>query len=307
MTEKTFEAGEVIFKEMSLGNTMYHVLSGSADIYASYGEEQQKKLTEVHEGDNFGEMAILEGWPRSATVIAGSEGIRVKEIDGNELGAFFEEDPMQVRDIMLKMGDRLTALTEDFDEATAVLRSLESNGAEEKKKKGRFSKFHLFSRKKDSYREALSKESAEKRRERTRELTDESVHELKLKKDEVIFRQGEGGTYIYYVITGSVGIYTDYATDKEKRLTVLTAGDFFGEIGMLQRVPRSTTAVALDEETRLDAIGEEDLEDMFKTSPSTVLLMMQHLSSRIRTLTSDYLDLCRRISEMTEEGEGDEE
>lgn len=302
MSVRTFEKGEIVFKEMSLGHSMYHILDGSALVYASYGEEQEKKLTELTVGSNFGEMAILEAWPRSATVVAGENGLTCREIVSEELSAYFKEDPSQVKDIMLKMGERLAELTADYEEAANVLHSLEQ-GSDEKKEssfKAKLKKLTRFA-KKNPYEEALSKESAEKRRERTRELSDESVRELTLKNGEIIFRQGEGGSYIYYVVSGSVGIFTDYGMEKQKRLTRLAAGDFFGEIGMLARVPRSTTAVAMDENTKLDAIGEEDLDGLFQKSPSTVLLMMRHLSNRIRTLTSDYLDTCRKISEYTED------
>lgn len=304
MTVREFEKDAVVFKEMSIGHSMFQVLEGSAIVYASYGEEQEKKLTELKPGSNFGEMSILEAWPRSATVIAGPEGLRCCEITSEELSSYFKEDPSRVKDIMMTMGDRLVELTSDYEDAANILHALE-NGEKGKTEKTKIKKFRLFARKKQ-YDEALSKESAEKRRERKRELSDESIREVNLSNGEVIFRQGEGGSYIYYIVNGSVGIYTDYGMEKQKRLTKLSPGDFFGEIGMLSRIPRSTTAVALEDNTKLDAIGEEDLDDLFQKSPSTVLLMMQHLSGRVRTLTSDYLDTCRKISELTEDKTFDE-
>ena len=300
MAVRSFEKGEIVFKEMSLGHSMFHILEGTALVYASYGEEQEKKLTELKAGSNFGEMSILEAWPRSATVVAGEEGLKCTEITSDELSAYFKEDSSRVKDIMLRMGERLVELTADYDEAANILNSLEQGNGVKKESKIKVRKFRRFA-KKNPYEEALKKESAEKRRERTRELSDESVRELSSKEGDIIFRQGEGGSYIYYLVTGSVGIYTDYGTDLQKRLTTLSPGDFFGEIGMLSRAPRSTTAVSLDNNTKLDAIGEEDLDDLFRKSPSTVLLMMRHLSMRIRTLTSDYLDICRKIRECTED------
>ena len=46
------------------------IRSGGVDVYQGYGSDHQQHLASFGEGDFFGEMALLLGRPRSATIIA---------------------------------------------------------------------------------------------------------------------------------------------------------------------------------------------------------------------------------------------
>ena len=111
-------------------------------------------------------------------------------------------------------------------------------------------------------------------------------------KDEIIFRQGEVSRVMYDVCSGSVGIYTDYDTDNKTQLTVLKAGDFLGEMGMIEAYPRSATAVALEDGTELKEIGESEFSDFFRGQPERLLAIMRQLSQRLRDRTADYEAAC---------------
>ena len=71
------------------------------------------------------------------------------------------------------------------------------------------------------------------------------MKEITFGKDQVIFRQGDTATVMYDILSGKVGIYVDYETEKQKQIAVLEAGEIFGEMGMIEYYPRSATAVAL--------------------------------------------------------------
>jgi CRP-like cAMP-binding protein len=64
-----FEAGETIFKENDLGTEMYIVHEGRVEILKDLSGEQ-RSLAVLEKGDFFGEMAILEDLPRTATARA---------------------------------------------------------------------------------------------------------------------------------------------------------------------------------------------------------------------------------------------
>ena len=83
------------------------------------------------------------------------------------------------------------------------------------------------------------------------------MEERTFSKGEVIFKQGTYQSEMYTILQGKVGIYADYETQQEKKLTELTAGEFFGEMGMMECYPRSATAVALDNESKIQVITPE--------------------------------------------------
>ncbi|MBI4367063.1 MAG: cyclic nucleotide-binding domain-containing protein [Deltaproteobacteria bacterium] len=73
---------------------------------------------------------------------------------------------------------------------------------------------------------------------------------------EVVIREGEIGDALYIVQDGACAVTTRLGSSAQiELLTVLTAGDIFGEIGLLVSQPRSATVTALDlvELLRLDA------------------------------------------------------
>ena len=119
-----------------------------------------------------------------------------------------------------------------------------------------------------------------------------------LKKGEIIFKQGDASTCMYDILWGKVGVYANYGTPDEKLFTVLETEQFFGEMGMIECYPRSATAVALEDNTRVKVITTETFSAYFQESPAKVLMIMQNMSQRIRGLTKDYLEACRAAAEV---------
>lgn len=128
----------------------------------------------------------------------------------------------------------------------------------------------------------------------------------KYNKNEVIFRQGDPANCMFDVCKGSVAIYVDYGTPQEKRLTVIAEKGVFGELGLIECKPRSATAVALSNETELLAVSRETFQEYFRKQPVKVVRIMQNMSKRIRTLTQEYMDVCKTITDMDEQTENKE-
>ena len=66
---RTFQPGEVIFSEFEPGDTFYLIQSGRVELLKIIGDIE-RKLDILQPSEMFGEMAILENSPRSATAIA---------------------------------------------------------------------------------------------------------------------------------------------------------------------------------------------------------------------------------------------
>ena len=76
MSIKTYDKGEIIFKQGDFAEEMYDIISGSVGIYYGYGTENQIQLAVLRSNDFLGEMAMIETYPRSATagIFAGGMG-----------------------------------------------------------------------------------------------------------------------------------------------------------------------------------------------------------------------------------------
>ncbi len=123
-------------------------------------------------------------------------------------------------------------------------------------------------------------------------------------KGEIIFRQSEPGRELYEIKSGRVGIYAAYGTPEEKKLTELEAGRIFGEMAVIDVLPRSATAVAL-EDTEAEAVTGADVQAFFEDRPEKLLEIMRGMSRRLRELTEDYREVCESIGEWkdaTEQG-----
>lgn len=127
------------------------------------------------------------------------------------------------------------------------------------------------------------------------------------KKGEIIFRQGDPADCMYDVRWGSVGIYLNYGTAQEKMLAQIRGNEIFGEMGLVDNVPRSATAVAMEIDTRAEVVTRETFSCYLKERPERVIAVMQSMSKRIRELTADYMEACRAVKEAVETEESGEE
>lgn len=81
MTEKKFDAGEIIFREGDLGDLMYILKRGNVDLKKKVEKGEVVLKTISKPSEFFGEMALIDHRPRSASAIAITE-TTVLSIDG---------------------------------------------------------------------------------------------------------------------------------------------------------------------------------------------------------------------------------
>ena len=98
--------------------------------------------------------------------------------------------------------------------------------------------------------------------------------------DELIYREGELGIEMYVIQDGQVEILKQF-NGQERRLAVLSPGDFFGEMALLEDKPRATSARALGE-VRLVPVNRSTLSTMLKKNPEIAVGMMRKISRRLR-------------------------
>jgi CRP/FNR family transcriptional regulator, cyclic AMP receptor protein len=97
---KVYSAGQTVIEEGTVGTTMYVVLDGEVAIHA--GGQQSVGGS----GTIFGEMALIDDAPRSATVVAMTE-CRLLELDRRRFESLVSETPYFALEVMHVMADRL--------------------------------------------------------------------------------------------------------------------------------------------------------------------------------------------------------
>lgn len=95
-----------------------------------------------------------------------------------------------------------------------------------------------------------------------------------------VFREGELGTEMYIVHEGKVEI-TKEVSGEEKPLAILEKGDFFGEMAILEDLPRAASARAVSD-LKLLSINGSTFDQMLRTNPEIAVRMMRKLSRRLR-------------------------
>jgi CRP-like cAMP-binding protein len=291
--DKIFADGEVIIKEGDQGNSFFQIKEGSAIVYKSYGQTDQVKLTDLKPGQYFGEMAVIESYPRSSTVIANGE-VKAVEIPVEELNSYFTENPDEIINIMKHLGNRVRELTADYDDAKKLLSDIKTSGTENESLLALIQK-HLGWFKSNKGFDKPSAEALRESAEKVSKLEAKNIESYK--KGTIIFKKGEVGKCMYLVHGGSVGIYSNYGEDDQIKLTELYPVACFGEMGMISEEARSATAVSESDDTYVEIIRPDDLEEMFKTSPVKVDMILRHLSYRLRSLSYDYFKICQELIE----------
>ena len=78
--------------EGETGHELFLVLEGSLDVYLSYGSPEERLANTIETFDYFGEMAVLDGEPRSATIVT-RERCRLLVLAGDSLKALIQQMP----------------------------------------------------------------------------------------------------------------------------------------------------------------------------------------------------------------------
>jgi CRP-like cAMP-binding protein len=105
---------------------------------------------------------------------------------------------------------------------------------------------------------------------------------LSVRKGEVLFRKGSEGTTLYMVLEGAIKIVLPSRLGDEMIITIFSEGDFFGEMSLLDEMPRSADAVAVTD-SRLLLLNRREFLAFLKSSEAAIQRILSDLSQRIRS------------------------
>ncbi len=139
------------------------------------------------------------------------------------------------------------------------------------------------------------------------EMADEELDELtdlaqikKLAKDTTIFHAGDPADAVYVVASGRVKVVVTSSDGKEFILTVLGAGQVFGEMALLESTTRSASVITLSA-VELLAINRADFQRLLDSNPRISQRLMAILSRRLRRANAKmeslaYMDVAGRLA-----------
>ena len=104
----SFQPGQAIVERGDPGDAMYIVLSGVAEV------DVGGRYHRLQRGDFFGEMAVLAGKPREATVKA-AEPVEALRIPGDEFQAFLATNPQVATGMLKSLVERLREVQDRLD------------------------------------------------------------------------------------------------------------------------------------------------------------------------------------------------
>jgi CRP/FNR family cyclic AMP-dependent transcriptional regulator len=114
-----------------------------------------------------------------------------------------------------------------------------------------------------------------------REQLAQEVDQVKFDADETIFNEHDKGDALYVVDSGSVRIWVLDEDVKPVTLTELKPGEFFGELAVLDRGPRSTNATAIVE-TTLHRLSSDDFQAFLMEHPDVAIDVICEIGARMR-------------------------
>lgn len=125
----------------------------------------------------------------------------------------------------------------------------------------------------------------------------EYIHTTSFRPGEMVFNKGDSGDCLYEVLDGSIGIYLNYGKEDEKLLAVKSPGEFFGEIALIEVVPRTAAAVALETDTTLRIVGVKGLMPYLRQRPDAMEKILYTMAERIKQGRKLYLETCGVVSQ----------
>lgn len=110
-----------------------------------------------------------------------------------------------------------------------------------------------------------------------------------------VFRQGEPGSEMFIIQEGRVEILTQKG-QKELPLAVLDEGDFFGEMAVLEDLPRTASARAATA-CRLIRIDRQTFDQLIRHNPEIAVRMLRKLCHRLRSAQPQPLEAPAAVPE----------
>ena len=109
----------------------------------------------------------------------------------------------------------------------------------------------------------------------------EAIDLKSLSAGDTLFKAGEPGEALYVVRSGEIELFIKDTAGQRIALALVGAGEMFGELALLDRGPRTATAIAMSD-TELLELDRDDLLLLFQRSPAAALRLLAAMGRMTR-------------------------
>ena len=138
-----------------------------------------------------------------------------------------------------------------------------------------------------------------------KDLSDDEVRSIealckqdRFERGQIIFRENAPAERFFIVLDGMVEVWKDYASPSPDLLAVHGQGHLFGEMALIDDLPRSATVVAKTD-TQVLYLFRQEFDQILRENPPVALSILRSLSAMVRTSNESFVeDLRRRNTEL---------
>lgn len=129
----------------------------------------------------------------------------------------------------------------------------------------------------------------------------EQAHKRLHSKKSLIIHAGEAANSVYHILKGSVAVYIEDDHGREMIISYLNTGDFFGELGLFDKVSLRSAWVRAKSDCELAEMSHQRFIELAKHHQSLWFLLGNQLATRLRATTEKvgdlaFLDVTGRIA-----------
>ncbi len=116
-------------------------------------------------------------------------------------------------------------------------------------------------------------------------------HRRRYPKKSIIIYAGDKSDVLYYITEGSVAVFIEDEDGREIVLTYLSAGDFFGEMGLFGGEQNRSAWVRTRVQCEVAEIGYSKFQEVAKENQKIIFRIASQMASRLRSTSRKVSDL----------------
>jgi len=139
------------------------------------------------------------------------------------------------------------------------------------------------------------------------DLTDQEIQEVvthcqedHFSEGEIIFQEGDKADRFYIILKGTVEVWKDWNSPDRDLLAVHKDGSLFGEMALIDDLPRSATVIAA-KTTKVLYQNQSDFQELIKSNSAIALSIMKSVSSMVRKSNESFVEGLRSQNRQLQE------